>query len=121
MGLFRKNKRADSGKIRAMLIMVVHPDSTFIEPPSNVKEFCTNVATDNLVGIEMDAGAAAGVIPVPYSGTLDDAVALAQRDLPDVMNDFLAQQGVSAAGLDMQYGVDELNPTIKLVYTAAVG
>jgi hypothetical protein len=120
MGLFSKGKRQDSGKIRAMLVMVVHPDTTLLEPPSNVKDFCTNVAADNVPGIEMDAEAATGVVPVPYSGALDYAVTKAQADLPSVMNDFIAQQGVDPAGLTMKTGVDELTPTIKVVFMAGI-
>ncbi|HAL30842.1 MAG TPA: hypothetical protein DCP20_09040 [Coriobacteriia bacterium] len=122
MGLFsKKREKSEARLIRAMLVMVVHPDTTLLEPPGNVREFCTNVAGDVLPGVPMATDAKTGVVTTPYSGSLDEAIARVRRDIPGVMDQFAAQQGIDLGGYETTVLDDDFTPEIRLVAMAALG
>ena len=121
MGFFnKKRQKSDARSIHGMLVMVVHPDTTLLEPPGNVREFCTNVAGDVLPGVPMAADAKTGIVTTPCSGSLDEAIARVHRDITGVMDDFAAQQSLDLGAYETTVLDDDFTPEIRLVTMLAL-
>ena len=102
-----------------MEICVHHPD-TSIEQPSNIRQWASDVLSNELADAKLSADAKVGFVMAQGALAFEESETKAKKDLPEQMRNFMTNNGLDADAYTMKVFSEELRQDLKILCMAAV-
>jgi hypothetical protein len=103
-----------------MIGICVHDPDTFIEQPSNIRQWASEVLSSELSDAKLSEDAKVGFVMAQGALAFEESEKKAKKDLPEQMRSFMTTNGLNADAYTMKVFSEDLKQDLKILCMAAV-
>ncbi len=106
--------------VDAMIGICIHAPGTVIEPPSNIRQWATEVLAEKFADGSLFPDAKVGFLVASGSSSFKASEKSAWKDLPEQMRTFMTNNGLEPSAYEFQSFSEDLRRDIKVLCMVAI-